>query len=151
MNSEKPIFVGYDGSAPSRLALRWALEEAEAPAGACDNRACSHAGHPATGLALDYNPGDDPEARRGSRRCSATAVALASEWAPDVTVTPRLVAAAPAVALLDAMGDASLIVLGTRGLDGFAELLVGSDVSARCHARHRPRGGAPDRPERHRA
>ena len=45
---------------------------------------------------------------------------------PVVMVAAALAAAAPAVALLDAMGDASLVVLGTRGLDGFSELLVGS-------------------------
>jgi nucleotide-binding universal stress UspA family protein len=50
----------------------------------------------------------------------------ARAFAPDVNVTSLLVEDAPAAALLSVVDRAEMIVVGTRGLGGFAELVVGS-------------------------
>lgn len=44
----------------------------------------------------------------------------------SVTVEPVAVEAPPTSALLDAAGDADLVVVGSRGLGGFKSLLLGS-------------------------
>jgi nucleotide-binding universal stress UspA family protein len=56
--------------------------------------------------------------------------------APDVAVERRVVSGGPAARLLDAARDATLIVVGRRGLGGFRRLLLGS-VSDHV-ARHAP-------------
>jgi nucleotide-binding universal stress UspA family protein len=126
MNRDKAVLVGYDGSVSSRFALRWALDEARLrhlPV------TVLHADTPdvvlnSLGMGF-YEPVTEAPSGTGTSAL-AEALALAAEWAPDVSVHQRLVPSSPAVGVLDAMPDASLIVLGTRGLDGFAELLVGS-------------------------
>ena len=45
---------------------------------------------------------------------------------PDVVVERRIVQGSPRAALVEASQQASLIVVGSRGLDGFAGLLLGS-------------------------
>jgi nucleotide-binding universal stress UspA family protein len=125
MNSEKPILVGYDGSASSERALHWALDEARR----LDLPVTILHAQPSeavlTGLGMGYY---DPD---GSLRLQAETLlsevkTRAHDWAPDVNVRTRLDAHPPAVALLDAAADASIVVLGSRGKGGFAELLVGS-------------------------
>lgn len=49
----------------------------------------------------------------------------------DVTVTTRLVHGAASAVLLEASGDASLLVVGSRGAGGFSRLLLGS-TSTQC-------------------
>jgi nucleotide-binding universal stress UspA family protein len=51
---------------------------------------------------------------------------LAKKLAPEVTVTTKLIEGAPAAALLKVLDEAQMIVVGTRGVGGFAELVVGS-------------------------
>jgi nucleotide-binding universal stress UspA family protein len=126
MYSDKPVLVGYDGSEPSTLALRWALDEAS-------RRHLGvtilHADAPDVVLSAVaigyYQQPDDPRPVTDAGLLEHAA-ATAAELAPDVPVTTRIVAASSAVALLDAAPDASVVVLGSRGLDGFAELMVGS-------------------------
>ncbi len=126
MRSDKTVLVGYDGSESSRYALRWALDDARRrhlPV------VILHADTPdvvlnSVGMGF-YQPVTDPPGPEGTSTL-ADATSLAAKWAPGVTVRQRLTASSPAVAVLDAMGDAALVVLGSRGLDGFAELLVGS-------------------------
>jgi nucleotide-binding universal stress UspA family protein len=126
MHNDKPILVAYDGSEPSDVALRWALDEAQRRHLALT---ILHADTPEldlTGRTLGYYEAKiestlaDGEAilTEGETKCAA--------WAPEVPISPRLVAQAPAYAVLDAMSDASMIVLGARGLEGFLELLAGS-------------------------
>ena len=126
MHSDKAVLVGYDGSSQSRLALRWALDEARRrrlPV------TILHADIPdvlLNGLSMGYyEPTGDARQAEGQALLT-DAAALAAEWAPGVSVSPMLVAASPANAVLGALGDASVVVLGSRGLDGFRELLIGS-------------------------
>ncbi len=116
-----PIVVGVDGSEHSMRALRWAVREAQLRR---------------TRLALVH------AFRHGKvvRTSTAAARELANEIVADVvdrhrelldsvgwrhTITPAPVGGA-AQALLDAGRHAQMIVVGTRGLSGFGELLLGS-------------------------
>jgi nucleotide-binding universal stress UspA family protein len=126
MNSAKPILVAYDSSGPSRAALRWALEEA----GLRDRPVTIlHADTPESrGIGTDrgyHYPGGD-EQLAAAEALLAGAVALAKEWAPQVAASPQLVADSPTAAVLGVLGDVSMVVLGTRGLNAFEGLLVGS-------------------------
>lgn len=126
MNSDKAVLVGYDGSGQSKLALRWGLDEAwrrQLPVTIllADTPDIVLNG---SGTGYDELAGDP---RRVEVQALLTdAVELAAKWAPGVSVSPRLAAASAATAVLEAMGDASIVVLGSRGLGGFRELLVGS-------------------------
>jgi nucleotide-binding universal stress UspA family protein len=74
--------------------------------------------------------------------------------APEVDVTGDLHATPPATALLAAAKNASMLVVGSRGLDSFSELLVGSvSVQVATHAAcpvtvvHVPKGGVTPGPD----
>jgi len=51
---------------------------------------------------------------------------LAADLAPEVTVTTLLLEEPPAMALLSMLDMAEMAVVGSRGLGGFSELMVGS-------------------------
>lgn len=137
-----PVIVGVDGSAngeraahaaasvaersgaPLELVRAWQLPsltgasrpEAEAPARPDEREICEGSAH-------------------RSAEQSATAVRQAF---PDVGVTVRLVEKHPVLALLDAAEGAGLVVVGSRGLGGFARLLLGSVSRAVIHHAHTP-------------
>jgi nucleotide-binding universal stress UspA family protein len=126
------IVVGVDGSEPSRAALRWAVEEAR----------LRHARVLAVHAWWTYPmqppnrppAADEPERLRdddASDRVQAFVTETLGER-PDVEVTPVAVQGAQAsAALVDAAGDADLLVVGSRGAGGFTGLLLGS-VSQQC-------------------
>jgi nucleotide-binding universal stress UspA family protein len=122
------IVVGVDGSAASVSALRWALREVQLrgakvrvvhawsyPAASTFHEA-SHV------LKLPFAE----DAAEVLDKCIAAA-------APDPTVEiEKTVVEGPAApALVAAARDASLLVVGSRGLGGFSGLLLGS-VSQQC-------------------
>jgi len=125
MNSDKPIVVGYDGSEPSQMALRWALDEAGLRHLPVTILHAQPSEAVLTGLGLGYYD-PDGTAQTTAEALLAEARDKAETWAPDVHVRTRLDADPPAVALLDAMNEATLVVVGSRGRGGFGELLVGS-------------------------
>ena len=125
MNGDKPILVGYDGSSSSERALHWALDEARRRHLAVTVLHAQPSDGVLTGLGMGYyNP--DGDLRLEAEALLAEAARTAHDWAPDVVTTTRLDSRPPAVALLDAMGDAEMVVVGSRGNGGFTELLVGS-------------------------
>ena len=121
----KPIVVGYDGSDGSQRAVRWAARHASA-----------------TGLSLivvhcwvwpfftnDLGPVEgvkDSGLQNEAERIASEGLELAVHTVPDVDVSQRLVVGFPADVLSRLSAEASLLVTGTRGLGGFAGLLVGS-------------------------
>ncbi len=126
------IVVGVDGSEASHAALRWALREARLrglPLLALHAWVC-----PSLGL------GRRPPGYEGFREAAGElldeALAACAGAARGVEVERVVVEGAPAEELLAAAEDAELLVLGSRGLGGFAGLLLGS-VSQQCahHAR----------------
>ncbi|QFY07993.1 universal stress protein [Nonomuraea phyllanthi] len=119
---ERPVVVGYDESPGSEQALRWAAEEARLrglPLVVC------HAWHwPYTRRPVD---------KEVLARLEATATAVveggthrARELAPTVNVRSLLAKGVASAVLLQAVRNAELGVLGSRGQGGFEELRVGS-------------------------
>ncbi|MDQ7910401.1 universal stress protein [Phytohabitans sp. ZYX-F-186] len=131
-----PIIVGYDGSAGAHAALRWALDEG------------SRTGAPVTvmfvfewlAVAGPIAPGPrnwpDHGARDDAQKMVDAAVTQAFQTHPRVAVTGEVVGGSAAIILQERSREARLMVLGSRGHDGFAELLLGSTtvaVSAHAH------------------
>lgn len=127
----RPVVVGYDGSAESRLALRWAVEEARLrflPLLVC------HAWqwpYPRLSLA----PETTEVVRRMGRRVLDNGLMAVRELAPRVRVRGQLVEGTPAAALVSLSSAAELIVIGPRGAGGPDELRIGSTVEVAAHAR----------------
>lgn len=111
------IVVGVDGSPGAAAALRFAVEEARLR-GAQLHAVCAwelpamvYSGGGVDGL---------PEAlEQGAREILEKALA-------DVPAERHVLAGHAARALLDAAEGADLLVVGSRGLGGFARLLLGS-------------------------
>ncbi|GAA0209430.1 hypothetical protein GCM10008944_29330 [Cytobacillus oceanisediminis] len=127
MTSPGPLVVGHDGSRFSDSALAWALDHAEAaglPVHVVRAWSISTAARPA-----DARPGFVPGVDELGR---ATQAALEADTAdaraahPDVPVTLEAVHGPADDTLLEASRGASMVVIGPRGLGGFAGLLLGS-------------------------
>ncbi|MCX4755740.1 universal stress protein [Kitasatospora purpeofusca] len=124
----RAVVVGVDGSPSSAAALRWALEFARL------------SGSPVEALAAwDYPPLSGwglsipgPEIEEAARLALADAVKKETDTTrPPVPVRQRTEYGHPADVLLEASRRARLLVVGTRGLGGFAGTLLGS-VSRHC-------------------
>ncbi len=116
--TEGPVLVGVDGSESAELAVGYGAEEA---AGAVE-RWCW-----CTSPTTATTPGRP-------RPVLATAGAAARGSRPGLTVQERLIVAPKAdQALIEATGDAALVVAGSRGRGGFAGLLLGSVSQTLVH------------------
>ena len=126
------IVVGHDGSGAATAALRWALElasELGAPVTILRAWMFVTAPRPAN-WAFGYTPSTDEFADAvRTELISDTQAELAGF--PDVSVTHRVYHANPAKSLIIASQDARMLVVGSRGLGGFRELMLGS-VSDQC-------------------
>ncbi|ABP54047.1 universal stress protein [Salinispora tropica] len=130
------ILVGYDGSQDAVRAQEWAMDEA-ARSGRSVHLAyvfewLTMAGWTGPGGGPSIWP--DETARRQAEELVRQAAADATS--PELTVTGELYEGPPALVLQERSARASLLVLGTRGLGGFAGLLVGStagSVAAHAH------------------
>jgi nucleotide-binding universal stress UspA family protein len=127
------IVVGVDGSAESVAALRWAANEARlrsAPLHVITTWHVpyfSYTGFP--GMAL---PGDlAQELERSAKELQAVAMREAIPDEGAQRVEAHVVQGQASTALLEAARGADMLVVGSRGLGGFGELLLGS-VSQQC-------------------
>jgi nucleotide-binding universal stress UspA family protein len=119
------IVVGVDGSDESVKATAWAAEQARVTGGTLEllivwARPMSY------GLPLvvgGYNPEHEAQAIVEK---TASGIDL-----PADRLRTHVVNAAPALALVERSKSADLLVVGSRGHGGFAELLLGS-VSDHC-------------------
>ncbi|MBO4205038.1 universal stress protein [Micromonospora echinofusca] len=124
--SDGPVVVGVDGSPRSRAAVAFAADQA-AWRGA--ELVALHAWrYPASEGPGDMQPlvYDEREVDDEERRILAESTAGLAERYPEVTVTRRVVRARPARALVEESRRAQLVVVGARGLGGFAALVLGS-------------------------
>lgn len=129
------IVVGFDGSDSSLRALDWAVKEAalqHAPLTVLTVHQVA-AGH-WTGNPIIYAQ-DLPEqekARQAAEEALGKAASQLSTGKP-ASATVRALSGLAARALIDASGDADLMVVGSRGAGGFASLLMGSVSSQVVH------------------
>jgi len=123
---DRPVVVGVDGSPASAEALRWAARAAVERKSALH---VVHAWHVDAPVYPGLYPNVGPElAEQAQRTLDETVDALLAEYggALPVTLVKETVADGAARALLQAAADAQLLVVGSRGRGGFAELLLGS-------------------------
>ncbi|MGC4808827.1 universal stress protein [Micromonospora sp. DT233] len=149
--SGAPVVVGVDGSVSALDAVRVATREAVARERPL--RVVHALSWPLVGAALGALTGTPPEAgpRNHAHDIVDEAVAEAKKVAAEIDVVGEVVDGSPNPVLLQESHDAALLVLGSRGLDGFAELLVGSSavqMSARASCpvlvvRSEPRADGP--------
>jgi nucleotide-binding universal stress UspA family protein len=120
----RPVLVGVDGSEESLRAVEWAARQAKrhgsplcivsAPAMLPRMRA-------------QVDPVTVANALRGmSAQALAAALTRSDEVAPGLRVDTGLLSGPPAVALAAAAGDASMLVVGARGIGGFTAMVLGS-------------------------
>ena len=142
------IVVGVDGSEESAAALRWAVDEGRLRDAAVEAvyiyepipawQVYGYADPVAGGSVPPLVEGIE-QAREEAEEAAQQLVSrmLAALPGTGVTVDPVVVGEGrPAQVLIERSRDADMLVVGTRGLGGFSELLLGS-VSHQCanHAR----------------
>ena len=121
------ILVGFDGSDEAKRALRWAVElahliHAEVQA--------IHAWDFPSNYDFPYAFGGWDPAVDPQREFDAAVDEIATDRR-DVLLALDVVRGDPARTLIEESGRATMLVVGSRGLGGFAALVMGS-VSAKC-------------------
>jgi nucleotide-binding universal stress UspA family protein len=135
---EHPVVVGVDGSACALQASIWAAAEARqrhVPLRllyCCDLPPVRHPRHQPPPAA--YRAAVQAQGRHWLNQ-AARAVRIE---APDVALSADMRAGVPADILIDESREARMVVVGTRGLGGFRELLVGSVAMALAANGHCP-------------
>lgn len=125
---DRPVVVGVDGSPPSLIAAEHAAQAATLRS--CPLHLVHGYLHP-LGYGVPVNPyelGVPAPDDDGRRMLEQTATELGGRW-PGLSVEVRQVAGGPGATLVEESRRAELVVIGSRGLGGFAGLLLGS-VSA---------------------
>ena len=119
--SEAPVLVGIDGSSASELATAIAFDEASR------RNVGLVALHAWSDADVSEWPGIDwPAAQSMAEEVLAERLAGWQEEYPDVPVSRAIVCDKPARQLVQRSADAQLVVVGSRGRGGFAEMLLGS-------------------------
>jgi nucleotide-binding universal stress UspA family protein len=120
----QPIVVGTDGSPRADLAVEWAADEATL------RRCPLHIVHAAErwepDVPLHLAPGMCESLTETGERVLTEAVQRAAKTRPGLLITTELVFGRPADALRGLGRRAGEVVVGGRGLGGFAGMLLGS-------------------------
>jgi nucleotide-binding universal stress UspA family protein len=127
------IVVGVDHSPGAKAALVFAEEEARlrgATLRAVHAWQYGYIGYTGLEGAMPALGGDIGELRAAAESALATSVREALPRS-DVEIEQRAIQGAPGGVLVDESRDADLLVVGSRGHGGFAQLLLGS-VSQQC-------------------
>lgn len=130
------IVVGVDGSDSAKKALSWALEEAQLRGA---DVVAVHAWESAP-MMLEPGPapgfdlvGVMPQLQESAETLVQTVVDDVVGENRDVTVERRAMEGPPVEVLVEASRDADLLVVGSRGLGGFKQLLLGSVSQQLAH------------------
>lgn len=135
ITSHLPIVVGFDDSAHGRAAVDYAADVARRKG---NPLRLVHALEPVpygdglSGWSVDVLP----QRERAGKELMAEMTAHVASVYPDLTVTTRIEPSYPDALLIAESESAELLVLGSRGSGGFADLLVGSTamhVSTKAH------------------
>ena len=138
------IIVGVDGSADSRRALLWAMNEAAARHAPLTVLSVSHC------RAITYTEGDLGLDQMAGEVHALVDKAVSSLCGPVPPVTVWMMPGSPATELTHAARGADLLVVGSCGSGGFGRLTLGSVTSqvahdAPCPVVIIPSSGQPDR------
>ncbi|MER6977836.1 universal stress protein [Streptomyces carpinensis] len=127
------VLVGIDDTSHSRLALNWAAAEAQVNGMALR---IVHSVGPGPEIGYDETgAGLTEQVFQAATGMLEDCRALVGADHPNLPVDTALVHGNPAEAILDSAEDADIVVLGTRGRGGFAELLLGSvSLKVAAHA-----------------
>jgi len=126
-NAEHQIVVGVDGSEHSRMALKWASDEAKRHGSALrivHSQISDHENVPNW-----YEPGSS--ASSPGQAVVDDAFGLVATRHPSVMAHAEVVEWPPSLVLTIASRSADLLVVGARGKGGFEELRLGS-ISDQC-------------------
>ncbi|GAB3244373.1 universal stress protein [Nocardioides dilutus] len=128
------IVVGVDGSPESLAAVRFAARRAAVT----HERVSAVFAYPAHSL-----PGRQRESHRHVASRHETAAEHLTRWvaesrsgSADTSVLTEVVSGPAAEVLIECSAAASLLAVGYRGRDAFAELLLGSTTQSVLHAAH---------------
>lgn len=133
------IVVGIDGSSQSAHALEWAIKE-----GAVQHAGISviivHAVPASPWTGNPYILGGEPGELEKLRQNAEEMVQKAASQLDDKPASVSVYATTgyPAQELIDASRDADLVVVGSRGAGGFAQLMMGSVSSQVVQHAHCP-------------
>lgn len=125
------LIVGIDGSENAAEALEWSVTEASHRGDALKIVYCLHVPMPTASFA--GTKADPVPMRDYAEGVLAAAAETAHGLDPELAVQTQLVMGQPAAGLVEASKDASLLVVGARGLDAFGSMFMGS-VSMRVAA-----------------
>ena len=122
------IVVGVDGSPSSMTALRWSLRQAKLTG--CEVEAVTAWQYPST---YGFSPTTDgaSDFEGDAQKILFDALNEVGGVGPGVIIRPSVVEGHPADILVREARGADLLVVGSRGLGGFAGMLLGS-VSQHC-------------------
>jgi nucleotide-binding universal stress UspA family protein len=127
----KKVVVGVDGSEGSRLALRWALDEARRRALPLNVVMAWQDPVLSTVPLYGVEPQTTDLQAEWEEHLLGILEAEELTEVTDVEITTRVVESPPAPALLAAAGPDDILVVGTRGRGAFSGMLLGS-VSQHC-------------------
>jgi nucleotide-binding universal stress UspA family protein len=125
------IVVGVDHSAGAKAALRFALEEARLRQATLRVVHAWQLGYTGFEGWLPAGGGELEDFRQGAAAALDETVREVVADADGVTIERRVDHGAPAAVLVEESRAADLLVVGSRGHGGFAQLLLGS-VSQQC-------------------
>ena len=121
----RPVVVGADGSEESLRAVEWAAREANRHGAPL--RIVSAPAMPPRMWANDAGPQGVARALGSApRRALGEAITRSKEVAPDLLIDTDQLTGPPALAVTGSGSGALMLVVGARGVGGFAALLLGS-------------------------
>jgi nucleotide-binding universal stress UspA family protein len=126
------IVVGVDGSETAELAVRWAAAEADRRGASLELVAAWEV--PTSNYGFGLAPITEDVVKglmKAAEENIGNALDVVRAEAESIEVITTVMEGQAARVLLDVSRDADLLVVGSRGLGGFRELLLGS-VSQQC-------------------
>ena len=124
MSETKTIVVGVDGSDSSVHALRWALGEARLRGAGVEVVHSWHIPYYSDMSGMVSVPGD--AMRESAEAVLADVLAAVADESGGIALTGRIELGSAATTLVEASGQAELLVVGRRGHGGFLTLVIGS-------------------------